>query len=322
MAITKTARKVSELFPEVTELSSSVRNLSLWVYTHSEDEPHRVLVPKVDPAFMFQPQVLEALILGEVLGKHTYLYGHTGTGKTAHVVQFCARRSKELVRQNLDEHIARSELVGSYTAVADESKQHLIFQFRRGSLALSVLRPATYLLDEFDTGSPAATVLLNPILESDAPALHIPETSEFVRPNKEWRCVATGNTDGVNPDPRGLYAGTQQQNFASLNRFAYRVEVGYNEISREREIITKKYLDLPLKAIEPIFSFLQQYRKAFDGSMELTIPFSTRMLHNIIEATIFLGSLSRAVKLSFLAAVPQNERNIVCDLAKRNEINL
>lgn len=322
MSITKTSKKVREIFPEVSDLSPSVRDLSLWTYTHSDDDPHRVLVPKMDPSFIFNASVLEALILGEVLGRHSYLYGHTGCGKTQSVVQFCARLAKELVRQNLDEHIARSELVGSYAAVADDSKQHLIFQFRRGSLALSVLRPSTYLIDEYDTGSPAATVLLNAILESDSPALHIPETSEFVRPSKEWRCVATGNTDGVNPDPRGLYAGTQQQNFASLNRFAYRVEVPYNEVSREREIIGRRYPELPMQTIEPLFNFLREYRKAFEGSMELTVPFGTRMLHNIVEATIFLGSLSRAVKLSFLGAVPQAERNIVIDLAKRVEIKL
>jgi MoxR-like ATPase len=321
MAVTKATKKVRDIFPEMSGgLSPSMLDLNLWVYSHSDDDPHRVLVPKVDPHFAFHPATLEALILGETLGRHVYLKGDTGCGKTASVTQFCARRGKEMVRQNLDEHIARGELVGSYTAVADPTGKNLVFQFRRGSLALSILRPSTYLIDEFDTGSPAATVLLNPILESDSPALHIPETGEYIKPNREWRCVATGNTDGVNPDPRGIYSGTQTQNFASLNRFAYRVEVPYNEPEKEREIVLKKYPNLPKKVLDPIISFVREYRKAFDVSMELTVPFSTRMLHNLVEGTIFTGSVSRALGLVLLSVVPANEKNVVVQLAERCEI--
>lgn len=322
MSLTKNQRTILELFPEASSLTKTLHGLKVWCYAHDDNDPWKVFVPRVEPTFVFQSEVLEALILGEVLGKHTYLYGDTGSGKTASVLQFCARRGKEIVRQNFDEHVSRAELLGMFAAVADESTNHLVMKFRRGSLALSVMRPCTFLLDEYDMGTPGSTIVVNLVLESEEPVLHIPETEEIIRPNKEWRVVATGNTDGVNPDPRGIYAGTQTQNFASLNRFAFRCRVNYNTPEREKEILQKKYEKLPATVVDPVIGFTRAYRAAFDKTGELTVPFSTRLLHNLVEATVFLGSVGRALDLVLLSVLPPDERATVVALASRNGISV
>ena len=314
MAITKQLKKVREIFPGIS-FTPTVAELSLYVFTHSPDDPGLVYVPKVDPAYEFQQEVLEALILGEVLNRPVYVHGHTGTGKTSQIAQFCARRGRELIRQNFDEHISRAELVGAPTVAVEGGAS--VVKFRYGSLATSMMRPATFLADEFDTGSPSSTVVLNPVLESAEPVLFVPETEEMIVPNRDWRVVATGNTDGVNPDPRGIYAGTQTQNAASLNRFAFRIEVDYNSPETERVIIERKYPGLPANLLNAVTSFTREYRKAFLSTPELSTPFSTRTLHNWVEGTIFTGSLLRAFKMTFLAAVPAPEKQTVLSLAQR-----
>ena len=314
MAITKQLKKVKDIFPSVT-FSPTVAGLSLYCYEHSSDDPGRIYVPKVDPAYEFQVAPLEALILGEILNRPAYLHGDTGTGKTSLVAQFCAVRGRELIRQNFDEHISRAELVGSPTVAVENGAS--VIKFRYGSLATSMMRPATYLADEFDTGSPSSTVVLNPVLESAEPMLNIPETEELIVPNKDWRVVATGNTDGVNPDPRGIYPGTQTQNAASLNRFAFRIEVQYNSEVAERAILDRKYPGFPVPVLEKLLSFTREYRRAFLGTQELSTPFSTRTLHNWAEATIFTGSIYRAFAMTFLSSVQVAEKLAVTDLARR-----
>lgn len=315
MSVTKVLKTVKELFKGVS-LTKEVKELSLWTYEHSPDDPGRVFVPKLNPDFLFQPEVLEVLILAEVLNRPAYLFGHTGTGKTSHVVQFCAVRGKEIVRQNFDEAIGRSELIGSPTVAIHEGKQ--VVKFRRGSLVTSALRPSTYILDEYDMGTSGATCLINPILEAEAdPQLYVPETEELIKPHRDWRIVATGNTDGVNPDERGIYSGAQSQNMATLNRFAYRIEVKYNTSDQEKRILESKLAGYPQDYLVKILKFVEEYRKAFLNTMELTIPFSTRMLHTIAETTVMTGSVKLAIKYSLLAAVPTNEKRVVEELVKK-----
>ncbi len=314
MAVTKILRKVRDIFPGLV-FSPTVAELSLYCYTHTPDDPGRIYVPKVDPAYEFQLAPLEALIIGEVLNRPVYLHGHTGTGKTSLIAQFCALRGREMIRQNFDEHISRAELVGSPTVAVEAGAS--VIKFRYGSLATSMMRPATWLADEFDTGSPSSTVVVNPVLESAEPTLHIPETEEVIVPNKDWRVVATGNTDGVNPDPRGIYAGTQTQNAASLNRFAFRMEVEYNSPEAEEKVLLRKYPGFPTELLSKVISFGREYRQAFLGTQELSTPFSTRTLHNWVEGTIFTGSIYRAFAMTFLAAVPAPEKRTVTELARR-----
>jgi len=247
------------------------------------------------------------------------------THNSQSVIQFCARRGKEVIRQNFDEHSARAEMIGAFMASANPSGTGLQFRFRRGTLALSILRPATYLADEYDVGTPSATILINPILESEDPILHIPETEELIRPNKDWRCVATGNTDGINPDPRGIYAGTQIQNFASLSRFAFRVQVAYCSLDKEREILKKKFGKLFEKdagrlLVENLLNFVKEYRAAYDATTSLTVPFSTRMIHHTVEAIIFTGSVKRALGLTLLPSLPPTEKNVVESLMVRLKV--
>lgn len=315
MAVTKRLAPVKDLFPGV-RLTPAVKDLALWAYDHSEDDPGRVFVPKVNPDYIFQPEVLEVLVLSDVLNKPAYFFGHTGTGKTSHVVQFCAARGKEVIRQNFDEAIGRAELIGSPIVAVDEGKQ--VVKFRRGSLITSAMRPSTYIADEYDMGTSGATVLINPILESESnPSIYVPETEEIIIPHKDWRVVATGNTDGVNADERGIYSGAQAQNMATLNRFAFRIEVKYNSKAQEKKILDRKFIGFPSETMDKILAFTTEYRKAFLQTMELSIPFSTRMLHNICEATIMTGSVGKALHYTLLSSVPDAERRVVEELAKR-----
>ena len=317
--ITKKLTPVKDLFKDADltgRLSPSITDMAIFTYTHSDDDPGAVFVPRVDPYYLFQADALECLILGDVLNRHVYFYGDTGCGKSTLIAQFCARRGREMFRQNFDETIGRGELIGSTIVTISEGKP--VTKWRRGSLAASMLRPATFVLDEYDAGTSGATILVNPVLESDAcPSVYVPETEEILVPHGDWRAVATGNTDGVNPDERGIYPGTQAQNMATLNRFAYRTKINYLTPSAEASLLRRKYPTFPADVAKVAIKFTEEYRRAWSNTRELTVPFSTRMLHNIIEASAMTESLWTALEYALLSSVPQAEKRVITELAKR-----
>lgn len=315
--VTKTLRPVSELFPGV-KLSPAMKKLKVWTFDRTDADPGRIFVPEVDPHFVFDAAVLEAVILGIVLNRPVYLWGETGCGKTAILKQVASRLGMAAVRQNFDDAVGRSELVGS--PVASVQDGHGVIKWRRGSLATALLLVGGYYIaDEYDLGTPSATSCLNAILETesvDPVRMYVPETEEILVANRHFRVAATGNTDGVNPDERGIYAGTQSQNMATLNRFAFRVNVPYCPPEVERDVLRSKFEGFPDDVLDRLVSFVKEYRNAFSKTKELSVPLSTRVVHAIAEATIFNGSLLSSLNLCLLNSVPSAERVVVTRLAK------
>lgn len=316
MSIKKTLVPVRDIFP-VKGLSAGVKDMQLYVYEHSSDDPGAVFVPRKDENYIFQPKALEAMILAENLNRNLSLFGHTGTGKTSHIMQFCAWRGREVVRQNFDLGVTRQDLVGVTVVIPSEAGDKTITKFRYGSLPISMTRPATFIADEWDIGDPGVTALLNPVLEGENSPVFVAETETYIRPHREWRVVSTGNTDGVNPDPRGIYAGTQTQNAATVNRWAFRVQIDYNAPEVEGEILNRKYPGIPEPIVTKLVAFTKEYRKAFVQTAELTLPLSTRAIHGMAEAALFTGSLKRALEMVLLSATPAHEKHAVEGLAVR-----
>lgn len=79
-----------------------------------------------------------------------------------------------------------------------------------------------FLADEMDNAHPGLLAELNQALAGDIAAF----ADGMVKRHPEFRCVATMNTFGKGPDR--LYAGRNQLDAATLNRFVW-LEVGYDE---------------------------------------------------------------------------------------------
>ena len=86
------------------------------------------LVPAIDSAYRFSPDVTLALLAGFAHNRRVLVQGMHGTGKSTHIEQVAARLNWPSVRVNLDGHISRLDLVGRDAVVLREGRQVTEFQ--------------------------------------------------------------------------------------------------------------------------------------------------------------------------------------------------
>ena len=80
------------------------------------------LVPTIDSAYRFNPDVTLALLAGFAHNRRVLVQGMHGTGKSTHIEQVAARLNWPCVRVNLDGHISRLDLVGRDAVVLREGQ--------------------------------------------------------------------------------------------------------------------------------------------------------------------------------------------------------
>lgn len=278
-------------------------DVPVWEWEH--EHPH---VPAKDEDYIFQPFVLLRALYALVTNQRSWIYGHTGTGKSTLVEQICARLNWPMARVNFDSEITRLDLVGRETL--REEGGTTVSVFVEGILPQAMQQPVVMLMDEMDYIRPDVSYVLQRVTEGNG-LLLTEDGGRLVRPHPMFRIMATANTQGQG-DEYGMYAGARQQSMAFLDRFTSWIEVEYLTLEQRKTLLEKRVPDLSDDLREGLARYSEEHIEAFKQGKVMQ-PLSPR---GMIEAGRALATFTSILpKASRRKAIEQALGTVLLDRA-------
>lgn len=276
-------------------------------------EELRVMIPVINPAYVFQPKEIEKFVVAMEQGDTVMIAGPTGSGKSTMVEQYCAVTGRPFIRINMTGDMESSAFFGSMTV--KDGATHWI----DGPITEAVKMGAVCLVDEWELSPPEINLGLQRLLEPDR-VLMLKEKPAKAGDKQytavpEFRLVCGGNTLGSG-DVSGEHAGVQVQNVATVDRFETTIKLGYLDKKHEAMIITKAVPGIPKEAIDRMLQFTALVRTAKQqGTLSLTM--SPRTLVNWGKKTMYWGSATQALEIAYLDKVDDSEKGEVQKLVQK-----
>ena len=200
--------------------------------------------PTTDDLYQFPDQWTAPALAALRRGRHVFLYGPAGTGKTSFAEQIAARYGRPFVRVSCDDQTEAATLTGM--TVPDGAGG---VKWQDGQLAAAIRRPGTVILiDEPSVARPGALMVMQALLDGGR-ALTVQESGERIPVAPGVIFIAADNTNGTG-DETGAYAGTRQLNRAYLDRFCLTLRLDYMPTAQEAQIIAKRTGLAPKHALE------------------------------------------------------------------------
>lgn len=268
-------------------------------------------IPKIDPNYHFDPYATRVIRSAISLSENLYVYGDTGCGKTTHLEQVCAVLNHGIVRVNPHDGITREMFLGSMKLINNETI------FVKGALPIAMENGFVFLVDEISFLPPNLTAILNPIGEKNG-KLYIPETSEWITPQPGFCIFATDNTGGKG-DRTGNYTGTEVQNTATLDRFAFCLKMDYLPQEKEFEMLYKRFPNQDQNEMAKILNLSKEIRSAFSRG-ELSITFSTRKLIKFFDQRENGFSISETLQNTILSWLDDDDSTLIKTMIDRLDI--
>lgn len=281
-----------DIFTEITDTAQQ-KTLGFSVPVFEWDGVHPD-VPSIDPNYEYDVKALFRVLQGIVDSNNTYLFGHTGTGKSTLVEQVCARLNFPLVRVNFDSEISRMDLVGRDTLVTEDGQT--VSKFVDGVLPDALSRPCLLLCDEVDFIRPDVMYVFQRVLEGNG-LLISEDGGRKVIANPWFRLIATANTCGQG-DESGMYQGARPQSMATLDRFENWVSVDYMQPEKEKEWLKKSHPMLGDSASDRLIDYAQEHRQAFIGG-KIMQPLSPRGLKAMAKRFVTCMDMTDNLEDSF-----------------------
>ena len=228
------------------------------------------LIPDPDPTFVWtEParDVAEAIEHNE----RVFLYGPSGTGKSALVRQIAATVLRPVRRVSLNGETSVADFIGHWTV--NQNKETV---FVKGILPQAMHEGYILQMDEVDAMQPEVGFILQQILEPHGHLL-LTDTGEDIAPHTDFRLVATANTLGFGSDS-GLYAsGTHVLNFSWLDRWDVVVHIDYLPADDEVRLLHSRFPAVKKDLLKCMVKAASDLRKAH-AEEQLTTVITTRRL--------------------------------------------
>lgn len=242
------------------------------------------MVPDVDKHFSMEAD--EAVILANAIAnaENTWVWGHSGTGKTSGIVQICALLNRPLYRINMSGDVSIDDIIGSPQVVVDEATSQGVTRFAYGRLIKAMLNGGVLLIDEITSAPPHVLMALQQVSEpcdnvhevwkkgkAHAKYVCTANEGETIHAAKGFRIIVTDNTNGQG-DTSGLFAGTNAMNEAFRSRFSQWHEKGFPSAITWRQIIVAK-TGIDAKQAEKIVEVAKKVNKGsaiFDNAKTVT----------------------------------------------------
>lgn len=266
-------------------------------------------IPDVDPHYVFQSDVTRNFLLGMIKGGKIYLLGPTGSGKTTLPEQYAARTGRPYFRQQFHQEMEPSELLGTWTVTEGGEMAYLY-----SGLALAIQKPSVVVLDEYDSGNPAVTAIINGLLDG-YPLVLANKGGEMIKVHKDCLLVATGNTNGMGDDT-GLYTSTTVQSFATMNRFKMFLPIDYMSADDEVGLLRSIFPKMPENEARDMVKVANLVREGFKGG-KISAVLSTRQLINWGEWFYMTADPERAFNLAFAHQLGVTDNGVVMQLFQR-----
>jgi cobaltochelatase CobS len=269
-------------------------------------------IPPIDLNYHFDTYATKVIRSALSMHENLFVYGDTGCGKTTHLEQVCAVLNHGIVRVNPHDGITREMFLGGMKLINNETI------FVEGALPIAMRNGYVFLVDEISFLPPNLTAILNPIGEKGG-KLYIPETSEWITPQPGFCIFATDNTGGKG-DRTGNYTGTEVQNTATLDRFAFCLKMDYLPQDKEEEMLTKRFPNLQdTDEIQKMLTFAREIRSAFSRG-ELSITLSTRKLIKFFDQRSNNFTIEEALSNTILSWLDEDDETLVKTMIDRLDL--
>jgi cobaltochelatase CobS len=290
-------------FEPTNPLAMSASKQSVMI-TYLEAVKNREMVPVIDPEYVFDVQITKNICLAVELGIPAYIWGHAGTGKTTLVKQVAARTNRPTIRVQHTINTEEAHIIGQWVVKHGETVYQL------GPLPQAMLNGWAYIADEYDFALPSVLSVYQPVLEGEPLFIKdAPPEMRLIKPHKDFRFFATGNTNGGGDDS-GLYQGTSIQNSANYERFGMVERVNYLEPATEQKIIINRS-GVAAADAKKLVEFAKDIRASYErGALSATI--SPRSLIFAANFGVRRGSYRIGLNLAFINRLNKVDRE-VCD---------
>ena len=273
-------------------------------------------VPDLDSTYKFDPDTTLAILAGFSHNRRVMIQGYHGTGKSTHIEQVASRLNWPTVRENLDSHISRIDLIGKDAIKLKDGKQ--VTDFQEGILPWALRTPTAIVFDEYDAGRADVMFVIQRVLEVDG-KLTLLDQNKVITPHPYFRIFSTANTVGLG-DTTGLYHGTQQINQGQMDRWSLVSTLNYLSVEAETTIVLSKVpnfnTDTGRKTIKQMVTVAELSRTAF-MSGDLSTVMSPRTVISWAQNTEIFKNVGYAFRLSFLNKCDELERQTVAEFYQR-----
>lgn len=286
-------------------LSSQGSPIPITVMTNPDPE----MTPVVSNDYVYDIDELKNVLMALELNIPCYVWGHKGSGKSELFEQVAARTGRSFLRVQHTANTEESHIVGQWTVKGGET------MFELGPLPLAMKNGWMYAADEYDFAMPSVLSVYQAVLEGKS--LMIKEAdaaNRIIKPHKNFRFVATGNTNGSG-DETGLYQGTNLQNSANYDRFGMVIHKQYMKKKDESKILQNR-VGLVEKDADKMVEFASLVREAYDGA-KISDVISPRTLIYASRIGIKRGSFRQGITLSFTNKLTKVDREAVDGIAQR-----
>lgn len=277
--------------------------------------------PAIDEDYLFDPIVLLKYSNAFAANKNTWLFGHTGTGKSTFIEQFAAHLGFPVSRVNLDSAIERADLVGHISLT--ERNGATISEYEEGILPRSMQKPCIMLIDEIDAGRPDVMFVIQRALEGNG-LLLTEDNNRLVKPHPLFRFAATANTRGQG-DEYGNYKATNPLNLSLIDRFPVFLEFKYLNAAQENQLISKRCKNIDAKVVQGMVQMAIEIRKAFaEGHVSNTIsPRGLLTFAEFYETFITAGmqqkdAFNNAFDMAIFSRIPRDNQVKFNEIKSRN----
>lgn len=293
------------------------------------DPADQVFVPVSDDGFQIGPremEIWESLAVGLKAGDNVLMVGPTGGGKDAAATQMASILNQPVRRMNCHGDISADDFLGGVRVTVDAATGKQVTEWVDGILPSAMRRGHWLILDELDAAPPMILFVLQGVLEPGHILTLTANHGEVVKPDPNFRIIATANTLGKGDDA-GLYTGTHVLNESFLDRFGVVLDVGYPDQKTETKIVATRS-GIPEGIASRMVGVAVAVREAFERE-ECYITFSTRRLIAwACKAAAFgcsdksgeskiRSAVRRAAKLTATNKLPKNERAFVESVIQR-----
>jgi len=269
-------------------------------------------IPEEMSHYRLQEAPTRQLMIGLTLGRHVYIGGPTGCGKTELVFQAHHKAQRGVMRINMRGEITSDIFMGVTTV---DPKLGTVFH--KGALPICMIEGITLYVDEIDYTPPQMAAIMNPVLEMKNPTLYIEELGETIQAHPDFRIVGAGNTGGKG-DQFGTFTGTEVLNTAFLDRFGVKISMDYLEYDEEVEMLRDQFGKRD--GIEKLVKLANEIRTAFKQG-DLSVTLSTRKLVDFFLMTPSF-STREAMDVILMNWLDDEDRALVQEIINRVDVVL
>ena len=262
-------------------------------------------VPEINSAYHFPKETFD--VLADIKENiKVFLTGHTGAGKSSLIEQIAARINQPTIRINMTADTSTFDFIGN------QMLENGNMLWVDGPLTKAMREGHWLIIDELDCASASILALLNPVLEDNGKLFLKENRNEVVKPHKNFRLFATGNSVGAMEEFRYLYPGTNPMNEALKDRWRiYLMEYLPQDI--EIKVLIASIPGLDKKSAGVMVGAANSIRDSFIKK-DLSCSMSTRRLIDWAKMYMRHKDLKMAAERSFYSKVLLQDRNVIEEL--------